>query len=546
MDVEEILPNQTVLVEGDRIILVGPAEEVEVPPESIRIDSSGLYLLPGLADMHAHIGEDYGLTLFLANGVTTIRNMEGFFFTPRWREEVESGARFGPTIITAGPILDDSTMTREEAIEEVRREVDAGFDFIKVYNHLSAEAYEGVVEAAGELGVPLAGHVPFRVGLHRALEVQRSIEHLRGYIWEFVPESAPVQPDHSTYARWMAWEYADTTRFRALAQLTATAGVWNCPNLLDQTFFGSPEAQHLARLAAPETRFLPAFVVAARRDRARDPYFGSFTEEDFQRLHLSAVPVKQKFVRALRDAGAGLLLGSDSWVVTGFGTHEELAELVKAGLTPYEALRAGTFDAARYLEQESEFGAVREGMRADLVLVDGNPLEDVANLENRLGVMARGRWYPQEDLQLRLEALAIAQEARGLALEGRVLEALEKVAGADGVFPSGGTPASALAEVCGAGVEARLASEVLPFCDRALQIEAGEALSWRDNRGKARAMTGDFEGSIEDFEFFVEWVREIQPEAASIRAEWIEALRRGENPFSEEPGMNVSPPGSGG
>jgi hypothetical protein len=533
MDEEGVLPKHTVLVEGDRIVAVGPVESVGVPETAMRVDGRGRYLLPGLADMHVHIPEDYSLLLYIANGVTTVRNMEGYFWHPRWREEVASGMRLGPTIITTGPILDDSAMTREEAVDEVKAEAETGYDLVKVYNGTSAEGYEGIVETGAELGVPVVGHVPFAVGLDRALSApQSSIEHLRGYVWELVPSSAPIQPDPTTKARWLAWQYADTTKFSELAQRTVEAGVWNCPTLLDQTFFASPEAQHRARLERPETRYLSHYV-RAWGDRSADPHFKDFTETDYQDLHRHALPMRQHFVRALRDAGAGLLLGSDAWVVPGYATHEELAELVRAGLTPYEAIRAGTYDAARYLGEEDEFGSVRVGLRADLVLVDANPLEDVTNLGGISGVMVRGRWLPADSLQLRLEALTVAQAARSLAAQGKIVEALQEVERADRMVSSDGTPASVLAEVCQRGVVLGYASDVLGACDRAVSMEAGQTPRWRSDRGIARAITGDTDGAIKDFEFFIEQVEERYRQAADMRREWINSLRDGENPFTD-------------
>lgn len=535
MDEERVLPGHTVLVEADRIVAIGPAESVEIPEAAVLVDGEGRYLLPGLADMHVHLGpEDYSLLLYVANGVTTVRNMEGYFWHPRWRDEIESGHRLGPTLITTGPILNDSTMTRAEAIEEVRAEAEAGYDMVKVYNETAADAYEGILEAAAEWRMPVVGHVPFPVGLDRALSApQSTIEHLRGYVWEIVPSSAPIRPDATTKARWLAWRYADTASFSALAARTVEAGVWNCPTLLDQTFFASPEAQHQARLESPETRYLSP-PARAWGDRSLDSYFKDFTETDFQDIHRHSLPMRQRFVRALRDAGAGLLLGSDAWVVPGFATHEELRELVRAGLTPYEAIRSGTYDAARYLHMEDEVGSVRVGLRADLVLVDANPLEEVANAGKISGVMVRGKWLPADSLELRLDALAVAQEARNLAVQGEIAEALMQIEQADRMVPSGGTPASVLAEVCQRGVVLGDAAEVLSACERAVSMEAGEVPGWRNSRGMARAITGDMDGAIEDFEFVVGWIEDRNPAAADQRRGWIASLGAGENPFTED------------
>src|SRR6266542_3097233 len=203
LDGDARLASHTVLVRDDRISWVGPASAAKVPDDAMRIDGRGRFVIPGLADMHAHPRTEDDLLLFLANGVTTVRNMWG---TPRhvgWRDWIARGEMLGPALHTAGPLTDgDPTMrvgaesvgTLAEAVEAVGRAARAGYEAIKVYDHHSPESYDALVRAAADRGLPVVGHVPFRVGLARALAAsQRSIEHLYGYIEAMQPVGSPLR-----------------------------------------------------------------------------------------------------------------------------------------------------------------------------------------------------------------------------------------------------------------------------------------------------------------------------------------------------------------
>jgi imidazolonepropionase-like amidohydrolase len=354
MDRERALPHQTVVVREDRIAAVGDAKRVRPPAGALRVDGRGKFLIPGLADMHAHPDTTGDLLLFVANGVTMIRNMFGEPKHLRWREQIARGELLGPTIYTAGPILDGPDPsapgmvvadTPERAEQLVVAQHDSGYDFIKVYNKLSAPVYERIVATARRVGMPVAGHVPLSVGIRGALAArQASVEHLRGYAAELVRDDAPVHPgsDFSYRARAVAWNYVDESRFAAVARATAAAGVWNCPTLIVEKVALLPADEYAAYQRRPEMRFVPR----AEREVSRDsvPGMKEFREEDYVAAQ-RAVAVKQRFVKALHDAGARLLAGTDfpPW---GFTLYDELELLAGAGLTPYEALRAATHDAA--------------------------------------------------------------------------------------------------------------------------------------------------------------------------------------------------------
>lgn len=385
MDVERVLRDCPVLVRDGRIAAMG---EFEAPRDAVRIDGGGRYLLPGLHDLHVHCWYEEELTLYVANGVTTVRNLWGKPMHLAWRRE----ERFRPDFHTSGPILDGApptwegsrvVRTPEEARDVVAAHLRDGYGFLKVYNRLAPEVYDAIVAEAKRAGIRVVGHVPHAVGLRRAIAAgQSSIEHLELYEGN-------------------EWE----------APATAAAGVWNCPTLgVLRKAVPREEAEEL-RLR-PEMRFVPPRLRATW-----DSMTGEGTPRWLAakyRMPGGFFELQGRVVRALRDAGAGLLLGTDSgspFVVAGFSIHEELRLLVEAGLTPFEALRAGTRDAARYLGTDA--GVIAPGRRADLLLVEGDPLEDVANAARIAGVVLRGAWHPKADLDRRLEEVA-ASYARPL------------------------------------------------------------------------------------------------------------------------------------
>ncbi len=419
LDRRGVLKNRTVLVWGDRITKIGQTDATEVPEGSVVIDARGQYLMPGLADMHVHVWCEGDLLLYVANGVTTIRNMSGAQVHLDWRKQIALGQLFGPTLFTTGPIINAnappsraSVDTVEQARAVVAEQKRAGYDFVKVYGGLSLESYDALVAAAREHEIPVVGHVPHAVGLEHVLNAgQESIEHMDSY--GLALESAPPDDNANHFVRMVrAWEHGQMSRIPRLAQQTREAGTWVCPTL--SVFDGrlAPEDVAEAALRRPEIRFVYPVQLREWKDtRGHAPTYRSFRASKGNR---------DRMTKALWDAGHRILLGTDTanpFLVPGFSIHEELRHLVEAGLTPYEALRTGTHNAAEFVGRLDEFGAVAEGLRADLILLEANPLEDVQHVASRVGVMVRGRWYAEAELQRRLADLAAsyAKESRSVA-----------------------------------------------------------------------------------------------------------------------------------
>ena len=415
MDTQRILLHQSVVIVGDRISGIGSVEDVEVPSGAVIVQGNGRYLMPGLADMHVHAWKE-DLATYVANGVTTIRIMHGEPTILDWARKIEDGTLLGPSIFSTSPTLDGPTdeypggvETYQEAYAAVIAAGEAGYEFVKVYNDLSKDAYAGVIAAANEISLPVVGHVPFSIGLDGAIDAgQKSIEHLRGYVFEVVPANAPVQPGAKMRDRAIAWNYADRSRFESLAAATRDAGIWNCPTLVDMQHWSLPSKEYEALFSRPEVKYLSKRSRSFLIDRSKG-WLADFSEDNFEAAR-RALAVKKEFVGALHGAGAGILLGTDDWM-RGFAIVDELENLVDAGLSPYEAIKAGTSNAAEFLGASNEFGTVAVGMRADLLLLGANPLDDVNNVRDISGVMLRGKWLPRNELDEILEAIAVLIEA---------------------------------------------------------------------------------------------------------------------------------------
>ena len=415
MDRERTVPGQTVVVRGDRIVAIGPADQVEVPAGGLRVDGRGKFLIPGLAEMHAHIpgGQapdsvvERTLFLYVSGGITTIRGMLGHPRHLALRDRVARGALLSPTVYTSGPSFNgNSVTTPASAGKMVTEQKAAGYDFLKIHPGLTREVFDAMAATAQRAGIRFAGHVPLAVGLQRALEARyASIDHLDGYVEAMVRPGAPVKPADSKFFGLNLGEHLDETRLPALVEATRKAGVWNVPTQsLMENLAPGETADALAR--RPEMRYVPARTLSQWAEEKN-----SLLEEtgSSPKSATAMMEARRRLIKALHAGGAGLLLGSDApqiYNVPGFSIHRELESLVAAGLTPYQALETGTRNVAVFFETLSETGTVETGKRADLVLLDANPLADVRNTTRRAGVMLGGRWLPKSAIDARLDAIA--------------------------------------------------------------------------------------------------------------------------------------------
>lgn len=418
MERGRFLPNQTVVVSGSRIAAIGSNKKVNVPPGALIVEGKDKFLVPGFADMHVHLYTEGDILTYLINGITTVRNMAGDATHLEFKRRIAKEEMIGPRIITAGPVLETGELSHPDNVlltdtvsarREVKRQHKAGYDFVKVYNQMTPDVYRAVVAAAREFKMQVVGHVPLEVGLDGALAArQDSIEHFRGYIQSLVPRSAPVQPTGSFRNRSVAWNYIDDSRIDELVKRTVAAGVWNCPTFVFSVHELSPIVEHNRLLARPEVRLLS---LTGAPDRTKnDGYLSNFTESDFAATQ-QGLNAQFRLLRALDKAGAGLLVGTDSWL-NGYAITDEFEMLVKAGLTPARVLRMATVDAARFLGESSEWGTITVGRRADLVLLDADPLANIANTRRIRALVNNGRLFRREELDALLSTLPIPKRGK--------------------------------------------------------------------------------------------------------------------------------------
>jgi imidazolonepropionase-like amidohydrolase len=415
MDREGELPRHTVVVRGDRIVAVEPMRSVQVSQGAIRIDGTGKWLMPGLADMHVHAWREDELTMFVAAGVTTVRNMFGAEQHLGWRDEIARGTLLGPTIITAGPIVDGDPATWPGSIAltdpaaaaaVVQDHIAAGYDFIKVYNGIRRSAYQALAAEAARRGIPVAGHVPRSIGLRDTMAAgQRSIEHLDGWLDALDRPGSP----HDWTGYWpeigRQLGRVDLDRLPPLVEKARANQTWQCPTLVVFT-----RVRQLNDLAAlhKSVRWLDLVPPATRRswEPQNDFRFDKLTAGDYATM-CAYNDLNAWIVRTLSAGGVPILAGTDQgnpFVVAGASLLDELELLVAAGLTRRQALEAATTNPARFLGKTGEFGVVAPGARADLIILSTNPLIGPVPLPD--GVVLRGRWLPGNELRARLTAIA--------------------------------------------------------------------------------------------------------------------------------------------
>jgi imidazolonepropionase-like amidohydrolase len=407
MDNDRVLPNQTVVVNGGKIVAMGGAATVTVPADAERIAGQGKYLMPGLAEFHGHVPTTENallhntMFLYVANGITTVRGMQGGNYHLTLRDLVNKGEILGPRFFPAGPQLSpNSAPTPEAGRAAVQRQKEMGFDLLKIQEGLAPNVYDTIVATAKSLRIPFAGHIPDEVGLWRALDAgQVTIDHLDNFMETI--DAAEFPADRLALAP--AASYTDPTKRRtaAVAAATKRAGVAVVPTMpLWEILYVPPDSVGLG--PRPDLAYWPRNQVQT--------WYNQLKEPRIPRDQYDAWKTKRNSIlKALNDAGVTILLGTDSpqrMSVPGFSIHNEMKSMVAAGMTPYQVLRSGTWNIASFMGLLAESGTVAVGKRADLLLLDANPLVNVGNVQKRAGVVVNGRWLSEADIQARLKKIA--------------------------------------------------------------------------------------------------------------------------------------------
>lgn len=443
-----VLRHQTVVVDNDTIVAIGPSARVAVPSNAVTIDGRGRFLLPGLTDAHVHLFTEPELSLYLANGVTAVFNLNGAPAHLRWKHAIAAGQMDGPAIYSTGPTF-MTKRSREEAVSAVGAQAEAGYDGVKIYNAVGIDEYDALVETAKSKNMLVIGHVPREVGAETALRAGQSIAHAEEFVYSYFNPSGDGE---------FAGIVFDESRIPALAALAASSEIAIVPTI--STFRDILlQATRLEQyLANPRLGYLHPRIRATLQP-GTNRYDKRYSDADLRQLK-RALPFQRKLVRAFHAAGVPLLAGSDATSigpVAGFSLHEELAELVRSGLTPYDALRTATIHSARYLGRLDRYGTIEVGKAADLTLVDGDPMRDIRNTSRIAGVMRDGSWHDAVALQRMLAAVprAYAETQRELR---RLLDS--DVAGAETFVrdhdPFGIVGSAALAELASNATPAEL------------------------------------------------------------------------------------------
>jgi imidazolonepropionase-like amidohydrolase len=408
--------DMTVVIDGKHIVELGNSREVHIPPQATVVDAHGKYLIPGLWDMHVHTvfgdwlprNERVTLPLFVANGITGVRDMgSDLEVVKQWRAQIDAGKLLGPRMYIAGPML-DGPVPRFPSSAPVanaadgRRVVDElkakGVDFIKIQSLIPRDGYFAAADEAKKIGITFVGHVPDAVRASEASNAgQKSIEHFTG-IFEgssSIEDQLIVGPKSlgrnvSTF---------DPERARQLIELMAKNQTWQVPTLVwerGQWLIDDIDLSHdpLTKYApqAWTERTWPMFVKSILSDMDTDP-----------------LPVRKHFFQmeldmtlAMFRAGVPFMAGTDTaagvHIFPGFSLHQELALFVQAGLTPMQALQTATRNPAQFMGRLGDMGTVEKGKLADLVLLDANPLDDIANTRSIRAVVLAGRYFDRADL----------------------------------------------------------------------------------------------------------------------------------------------------
>jgi imidazolonepropionase-like amidohydrolase len=411
MDNERVLADQTVIIRDNKIAAIG--SRLKYNKSAHVVNANGKYLIPGLAEMHAHVPPNDDLEsmkevlrLFALNGITTIRGMLGHPKHLELREMINKREVLGPRLFTTGPSLNGSSVkTAADAEKLVREQKAAGYDFLKLHPGLTMETFPAIVSTAKEVGIPFVGHVSFKVGIWRAIDADySSIDHLDGFVEGMVPGIENMSEQQTGLFAMYIGDRADESQIPKLMKGLKDHHIWVVPtqSLAERWF--APDFTSETFLSDRATKYMNKTTVNQWVENKKDLMANA--QYDPAKIE-SLKNLRRRLIKACQDNGVGLLLGCDApqvFNVPGFSTHNELEYMVAAGLTPYQALKAGTINVATYLKMK-DAGVIKEGAVADLVLLGGNPLLNIKETQQIEGVMLNGKWLSKEYIDAELKKL---------------------------------------------------------------------------------------------------------------------------------------------
>ena len=415
MTSDTILLQKNVWIKGGRIANI---DAQTFPKTATIIDGTGKYLIPGLTEMHAHIpvakdGNDSlvmeTLFLYLSQGVTKIRGMLGDPYHLDLRAASADNKILSPRIYTSSPSLNGNSIpTVEAAISKVTQYQKDGYDFLKIHPGIKLKVWEALEKTANEVGIPYAGHVPTAVGIHRALKAKyKTVDHLDGYLEGLVPASKNVDPDANGFFGYSFTPLLDESLIPDLVTMTLQNDVAIVPTqTLFTRWFSPVPMEKLAQ--EKEMKYIsPRIMYSWRQLRTRYAGGDDFTEEQWKKF----MDFRIKLLQEMDKRGVTFLLGSDApqvFNVPGFSIHHEMQDMAAAGISNYKILQSGTINPAQFFKTKGHYGIIIVGAPSDLILLNGNPLEDIRNAQKIEGVMIGKHWLSKEIIADRLQKIAEA------------------------------------------------------------------------------------------------------------------------------------------
>lgn len=413
MTSNRVIENQTVVIRGDEISLIAPSENVEFDSEATIINGSGKFLIPGLAEMHGHVPPtdppsnaprymnmeyvENTLFLYTAAGITTVRGMLGWANQLELKDKVSSQEIIGPSLYLAGPSFNGNSIgSVEEATSKVRQQKEEGWDLLKIHPGLTLEEYDAMAQTANEIGITFGGHIPSDVGIIHAIEMgQETIDHMDGYV-AYLDSYTGKELDQ---------------KIHELIALTKENNVWVVPTqALWETILGAADYDALREY--DELKYIPKNLVSGYNAWTKRLLNNSNFNLENAREHAA---LRQRLLSEMNKSGVKILMGTDApqlYSVPGFSIHRELKVMSEAGMSPYEILVTGTKNVGEYFSHKDNFGTIETGQRADLILLDNNPLDDISNLKQNSGVMVAGRWLSRSFIDEKLAAIEASYKTK--------------------------------------------------------------------------------------------------------------------------------------
>lgn len=425
MSKEAVLKDQTLVVKDGKIETFGPSSSIKIPTGAKVVNAKGKFMIPALSDMHVHTeGQPWNiiypgdkqlsekqidfndiLFLYIANGITTIDILFAFPEHLAIREKIRNKEMIGPRLIlsrmidtegrgwpsTLGVKINNAAEAKQAVIDMKQQ----GYDRVKVYSFLTKEEYDTIIAIAKRLNIPVDGHIPFAT----------SVEHVLASGQNMIAHAEEIMKFAKSY---------DTAQVNYYANLVANSSTWVTSALVLNKNLNAVLEDSASEFSKHGTAYLHPMA----RDLWSYLYLYIYkptTKAQRQDMIEGYKNFLKPFVYEFHKRGGKLLAGTDALVpstVPGFSLHDELAELVAAGLSPYEAIRVSTTNSFAYLGEMNNAGTIEKGKLANLLLLDANPLEDISNTKKISGVMTQDQWFSRQMIDARLEKIRKRYETR--------------------------------------------------------------------------------------------------------------------------------------